>query len=206
MTGRPSKIVCVGRNYADHAKELGNEVPGAPLLFLKPPSAIIASGEAIVLPPASARVEFEAEIGVVVGRRMHRATPEEAERWIQGFVCLNDVTARDLQKSDGQWTRAKGFDTFCPVGPRIAEGLDWRSLEVIGRVNGEERQRAPTSAMVFSIPVLLAYISNVMTLEPGDLVATGTPAGVGPLQLGDVVEVEIPGVGILRNPVQARDE
>lgn len=206
MTGRPSKIVCVGRNYADHAKELGNEVPGAPLLFLKPPSAIIASGEAIVLPPASARVEFEAEIGVVVGRRMHRVKPEEAERWIQGFVCLNDVTARDLQKSDGQWTRAKGFDTFCPVGPRIAEGLDWHSLEVIGRVNGQERQRAPTSAMVFSIPILLAYISNVMTLEPGDLVATGTPAGVGPLQPGDVVEVEIPGVGVLRNPVRAYDE
>ncbi len=206
MIGRPSKIVCVGRNYADHAKELGNEVPRAPLLFLKPPSAIIASGEAIVLPSASRQVEFEAEIGVVVGRRMHRVKPEEAERWIQGFVCLNDVTARDLQKCDGQWTRAKGFDTFCPVGPRIAGGLDWRSLEVIGRVNGEERQRAPTSAMVFSLPVLLAYISNVMTLEPGDLVATGTPAGVGPLRPGDLVGVEIPGVGILRNPVQGWEE
>jgi 2-keto-4-pentenoate hydratase/2-oxohepta-3-ene-1,7-dioic acid hydratase in catechol pathway len=206
MNGRPSKIVCVGRNYAEHAKELGNEVPAAPLLFLKPPSAMIGSGEAIVLPEASARVEFEAEIGVVIGRRMHHVTPEQAERWIQGFVCLNDVTARDLQKSDGQWTRAKGFDTFCPVGPRIAEGLDWRALEVIGRVNGVERQRAPSSAMVFSIPVLLAYISEVMTLEPGDLVATGTPAGVGPLLPGDVVEVEIPGVGVLHNPVQAYDE
>jgi len=206
MTGRPSKIVCVGRNYAEHAKELGNEVPAAPLLFLKPPSAMIGNGEVIVLPTASARVEFEAEIGVVIGRRMHHVTPEEAERWIQGFVCLNDVTARDLQKSDGQWTRAKGFDTFCPVGPRIAEGLDWRALEVIGRVNGVERQRAPASAMVFSIPVLLAYISEVMTLEPGDLVATGTPAGVGPLLPGDVVEVEIPGVGVLTNPVEAYDE
>jgi len=206
MTGRPSKIVCVGRNYAEHAKELGNEVPAAPLLFLKPPSAMIGSGEAIVLPTASARVEFEAEIGVVIGRRMHHVPPKEAERWIQGFVCLNDVTARDLQKSDGQWTRAKGFDTFCPVGPRIAEGLDWRTLEVVARVNGVERQRAPSSAMVFSIPVLLAYISEVMTLEPGDLVATGTPAGVGPLLPGDVVEVEIPGVGVLRNPVQAYDE
>ncbi|HSE52229.1 MAG TPA: fumarylacetoacetate hydrolase family protein, partial [Gemmatimonadales bacterium] len=201
MSGRPSKIVCVGRNYADHARELGNEVPSAPLLFLKPPSAIIGNGERIILPPASERVEFEAEIGVVIGRRMHRAAPGDAERGIQGFVCLNDVTARDLQKSDGQWSRAKGFDTFCPVGPRIAEGLDWRSLEVIGRVNGEERQRAPSSAMVFSIPDLLAYISGVMTLEPGDLVATGTPAGVGQLRPGDVVEVEIPGVGVLRNPV-----
>jgi 2-keto-4-pentenoate hydratase/2-oxohepta-3-ene-1,7-dioic acid hydratase in catechol pathway len=206
MSGRPSKIVCVGRNYADHARELGNDVPAAPLLFLKPPSAIIGDGETIILPPASERVEFEAEIGVVIGRRMHRARPEDAERSIQGYVCLNDVTARDLQKSDGQWSRAKGFDTFCPVGPRIAEGLDWRSLEVIGRVNGEERQRAPSSAMVFSIPDLLAYISGVMTLEPGDLVATGTPAGVGQLRPGDIVEVEIPGVGVLRNPVEAWEE
>jgi 2-keto-4-pentenoate hydratase/2-oxohepta-3-ene-1,7-dioic acid hydratase in catechol pathway len=206
MTGRPSKIVCVGRNYADHAKELGNDVPAAPLLFLKPPSAIIANGEAIVLPKASARVEFEAEIGVVVARKMYRVEPDAAERWIQGFVCLNDVTARDLQKTDGQWTRAKGFDTFCPVGPRIVKGLDWRTLEVICRVNGEERQRAPSSSMVFSIPILLAYISQVMTLEPGDLVATGTPAGVGPLRPGDVVEVEIPGIGVLRNPVEACDE
>ena len=206
MTGRPSKIVCVGRNYADHARELGNEVPSAPLLFLKPPSAIIGNGERIILPPESQRVEFEAEIGVVIGRRMHRADPVDAEQGIHGFVCLNDVTARDLQKSDGQWSRAKGFDTFCPVGPRVAEGLDWRGLEVIGRVNGEERQRAPSSAMVFSIPDLLAYISGVMTLEPGDLVATGTPAGVGQLQPGDVVEVEIPGVGVLRNPVEAWEE
>jgi 2-keto-4-pentenoate hydratase/2-oxohepta-3-ene-1,7-dioic acid hydratase in catechol pathway len=203
MTGRPSKIVCVGRNYADHARELGNDVPAAPLLFLKPPSAMIGNGEAIVLPPASSRVEFEAEIGVVVGRRMHHLSAAEADRSIQGFVCLNDVTARDLQKSDGQWSRAKGFDTFCPVGPRIAEGLDWRELEVIGRVNGQERQRGRASQMVFPIPFLLAYISEIMTLEPGDLVATGTPAGVGPLVPGDVVEVEIPGVGILRNPVEA---
>jgi 2-keto-4-pentenoate hydratase/2-oxohepta-3-ene-1,7-dioic acid hydratase in catechol pathway len=206
MMPRPSKIVCVGRNYADHARELGNEVPAAPLLFLKAPSAIIGSGEAIVLPPASSQVEYEAEIGVVIGRRLHHADEREAEHGIGGFVCLNDVTARDLQRSDGQWTRAKGFDTFCPVGPRIAEGLDWRELEVFGRLNGEERQHGLASAMVFSIPVLLAYISDVMTLEPGDLVATGTPAGVGPLAPGDVVEVEIPGVGILSNPVRAYDE
>ncbi len=206
MNVRPSKIVCVGRNYAEHAKELGNEVPKAPLLFLKPPSAIIGDGESIVLPPASVRVEFEAEIGVVVGRRLHRVTASEAEQGIQGFVCLNDVTARDLQKSDGQWSRAKGFDTFCPIGPRVAEGLDWRELEVISRVNGEERQRGRSQDMVFSIPVLLSYISHVMTLLPGDLVATGTPSGVGPLVPGDVVEIEIPGVGILRNPVEALDQ
>lgn len=197
----PSKIVCVGRNYADHAKELGNEVPKAPLLFLKPPSAIIAHGDAIRLPAASTRVEFEGEVGVVVGHRLHSVNAEAAERGIRGFVCLNDITARDLQKSDGQWTRAKGFDTFCPVGPEVVGGLDWRKLEVVTRVNGQERQRGATSDMVFSIPVLLAYISGVMTLEPGDLVATGTPAGVGPLAHGDVVEVEVSGVGVLRNHV-----
>lgn len=206
MSGRPSKIVCVGRNYADHAKELGNEVPKIPLLFLKPPSAIIGDGDPIILPPASAQVEFEAEIGLVVDRRLHRVSVADAEKGIRGFVCLNDVTARDLQKSDGQWTRAKGFDTFCPVGPRIMDELDWRELEVIGRVNGEERQRGRSSEMVFSIPELLSYISHVMTLEPGDLVATGTPAGVGPLAPGDVVEVEVPGVGILSNPVEAYEE
>ncbi len=202
---KPSKIVCVGRNYADHARELGNEVPKAPLLFLKAPSALIADGEPIILPRASAQVEHEAEIGVVVGRRLRQASAAEAEQGIRRFVCLNDVTARDLQKSDGQWTRATGFDSFCPVGPRIAEGLDWRGLEVIGRVNGVERQRARSSDMVFPIPMLLSYISGVMTLEPGDLVATGTPAGVGPLVPGDVVEVEIPGVGVLHNPVKASD-
>jgi 2-keto-4-pentenoate hydratase/2-oxohepta-3-ene-1,7-dioic acid hydratase in catechol pathway len=204
MTMSPSKIVCVGRNYADHAKEMGNEVPKAPLLFLKPPSALIGPGDAIVLPAASSQVEFEGEIGVVVAHRLHRVSAEEAERCIGGFVCLNDVTARDLQKSDGQWTRAKGFDTFCPVGPAVIGGLDWRKLEVVTRVNGQERQRGRTSDMVFSIPVLLAYISGVMTLEPGDLVATGTPAGVGPLAHGDVVEVEVSGVGVLGNPVTGR--
>jgi 2-keto-4-pentenoate hydratase/2-oxohepta-3-ene-1,7-dioic acid hydratase in catechol pathway len=200
---RPSKIVCVGRNYADHAKELGNEVPAAPLLFLKAPSALIGDGEPIRLPAASRQVEHEAEIGVVVGSRLRHAGVAEAEAGIGGFVCLNDVTARDLQKSDGQWTRAKGFDTFCPAGPRVVNGLSWRELEVIGRVNGAERQRGKAAQMVFGIPELLSYISGIMTLEPGDLVATGTPAGVGPLRPGDVVEVEVPGVGILRNPVEA---
>ena len=203
--GRPSKIVCVGRNYVAHAKELGNEVPERPMLFFKPPSALIASGDPIVLPPASARVEYEGEIGVVIGRTLRDASPAEAEEGIAGFICINDVTARDLQKSDGQWGRAKGFDTFCPAGPAVATGLDWRGLEVITRVNGEPRQRASAAEMHFQIPELLSYISGVMTLEPGDYVATGTPAGVGTLAPGDVVEVEIPGVGVLSNPVKGAE-
>lgn len=199
----PSKIVCVGRNYAEHARELGNAVPERPLLFFKPPSAIIGPGEPIVLPAASSQVEHEAEIGVVIGRRLRRASAGEAEEAIGGFTCVNDVTARDLQKTDGQWARAKGFDSFCPVGPAVVAGLDWGALEVIGRVNGQERQRGRTTEMIFSIPQLLAYISAIMTLEPGDLIATGTPAGVGRLAAGDIVEVEIPGVGILSNPVRS---
>ena len=200
-TVRPSKIVCVGRNYVAHAKELGNEVPSLPMLFFKPPSAVIGPGEPIVLPTTSQQVEYEAEIGVVIGRRLQAVKEPEAEAGIGGFVCVNDVTCRDLQKTDGQWGRAKGYDTFCPVGPAVRSGLKWRELEVIGRVNGVERQRAPATDMHFGIPFLVAYISGIMTLEPGDLIATGTPAGVGPLHDGDVVEVEIPGVGVLSNPV-----
>ena len=200
---KASKIIAIGRNYAAHARELGNDVPTVPIVFFKPPSALIGPNDAIVLPPQSSRVEFEAEIGVVIGRRTRDATAVEAERAVGGFVCVNDVTARDLQKTDGQWGRAKGFDTFCPVGPRVVSGPDWRALEVIGRVNGQERQRAPSSDMIFSIPALIQFLSGVMTLEPGDLICTGTPAGVGPLAPGDVVEVEIPGVGILSNPVIA---
>jgi 2-keto-4-pentenoate hydratase/2-oxohepta-3-ene-1,7-dioic acid hydratase in catechol pathway len=199
---QPSKIVCVGRNYVAHARELGNEVPSVPMLFLKPPSALIGPGEPIVLPAASHQVEYEAEIGVVIGRRLRGADHAEAEHGVGGFVCLNDVTCRDLQRTDGQWGRAKGFDSFCPVGPAVRSGLDWRALEVIGRVNGQERQRAKATDMHFSIPVLLSFISGIMTLEPGDLIATGTPAGVGPLHDGDVVDVEIPGVGVLSNPVR----
>jgi 2-keto-4-pentenoate hydratase/2-oxohepta-3-ene-1,7-dioic acid hydratase in catechol pathway len=199
---RPSKIVCVGRNYVAHAKELGNEVPAAPMLFFKPPSALIGPGDPIVLPPTSSQVEYEAEIGVVIGSRLRQADEAEAEGAIGGFICVNDVTCRDLQKTDGQWGRAKGYDTFCPAGPAVATGLDWRGLEVIGRVNGQERQRAPASDMHFTIPFLVSYISGIMTLEPGDLIATGTPAGVGRLSDGDVVEVEIPGVGLLSNPVR----
>lgn len=202
---RPGKIVCVGRNYREHAKELGNEVPSEPLLFLKPPSSVIGDGGAIVLPPQSRKVEFEGEIGVVIGRRLWRAGEDEAAASVRGLVALNDVTARDLQRSDGQWARAKGFDTFCPIGVEWTGSPDWDVLSVLTRVNGVERQRGEARDMVFSVPMLLAYISQVMTLEPGDLVATGTPSGVGPLMPGDVVEVEIPGVSRVSNPVVARD-
>jgi 2-keto-4-pentenoate hydratase/2-oxohepta-3-ene-1,7-dioic acid hydratase in catechol pathway len=200
---RPSKIVCVGRNYLEHARELGNEVPERPLIFLKPPSALIAHGEPIVLPPESRQVEHEGEIAVVIGRRARRVAEAEAWECVAGIAPLNDVTARDLQKPDGQWTRAKGFDTFCPLGAVAPlDGLDRDGLEVVCRVNGEVRQRGRVGEMAFSIPRLIAYISGVMTLEPGDVVATGTPAGVGPLRPGDVVEVEIPGVGTISNPVR----
>lgn len=202
MPLRPSKIIGIGRNYVAHARELGNEVPEIPILFFKPPTALIGPGEPIVLPTVSQRVEFEAEIGVVIARRIRGADPIAAERAIAGYVCVNDVTCRDLQKVDGQWGRAKGFDTFCPVGPRIATGLDWRTLELTGRVNGVERQRAKATDMHFSIPDLVSFLSGIMTLEPGDLIATGTPAGTGPLQEGDTVEVEISGVGVLSNPVR----
>ncbi|HYJ80044.1 MAG TPA: fumarylacetoacetate hydrolase family protein [Longimicrobiaceae bacterium] len=201
---RPSKIVCVGRNYLEHARELGNEMPERPLLFLKPPSALVGEGEPIVLPAASRQVEHEGEIAVVMGRRARHVSAGEAWEYVAGIAPLNDVTARDLQKTDGQWTRAKGFDTFCPLGaPVPLDGLDRDALEVICRVNGAVRQHGRAADMAFSIPALIAYISGVMTLEPGDVIATGTPAGVGPLAPGDVVEVEIPGVGTLTNPVAA---
>lgn len=203
MLPRPSKIVCIGRNYVDHAKELGNDVPAEPLIFLKPPSSIIGDGDYIELPPQSIQVDHEGEIGIVIGAPLRRASESQATAAIRGIVPLNDVTARDLQRTDGQWTRAKGFDTFCPVGP-IHEGkVDLGSLEIVTRVNGEVRQKAISSQMVFPIPMLLSYISQVMTLEPGDIVATGTPAGISKLSPGDTVEVEIVGVGRVRNPVRA---
>jgi 2-keto-4-pentenoate hydratase/2-oxohepta-3-ene-1,7-dioic acid hydratase in catechol pathway len=200
---RPGKIVCVGRNYADHAKELGNAVPTAPLLFLKPPSAIIGDGEAIVLPAVSTQVEHEGEIGVVIGAPLRKVSEAQALAGIRGIVALNDVTARDIQKSDAQWTRGKGFDTFCPIGPEWTGIPSFGELEVVTRVNGEVRQRGVGADMVFSVPALLAYISQTMTLEPGDIVATGTPAGVGPLRAGDTVEVEIVGFCRVSNPVIA---
>jgi 2-keto-4-pentenoate hydratase/2-oxohepta-3-ene-1,7-dioic acid hydratase in catechol pathway len=202
---RPGKIIGVGRNYVEHAAELGNAVPQQPLLFLKPPSAVIGDGDVIMLPPESIQVEYEGEIGVVIGRALRRATEADARAAIAGITCVNDVTARDLQRSDEQWTRAKGFDTFCPIGPRLVavDPARLTELEVRCRVNGVERQHGRARDMVFGILALVVYISHVMTLEPGDLIATGTPSGVGPLRAGDVVEVEIPGVGVLRNPVMA---
>ncbi len=200
-TVRPGKIVCVGRNYAEHAKELGNEVPKAPLIFLKPPSSVISDGEPIRLPSVSHQVEFEGEIGIMIGERLTRASEADARKAIRAVVAVNDVTARDLQKSDGQWTRAKGFDSFCPLGTESGDFGDLSDLTVITRVNGEERQRASSAQMVFSIPAVLSYISHIMTLEPGDLVATGTPSGVGLLAPGDVVEIEVEGVSRVSNPV-----
>jgi 2-keto-4-pentenoate hydratase/2-oxohepta-3-ene-1,7-dioic acid hydratase in catechol pathway len=199
---RPGKIVCIGRNYREHARELGNEVPTEPLFFLKPSTSVIHDGDPIYLPEQSERVEFEGEIGVVVGSPLTRASESDAARAIRGVVALNDVTARDLQKKDSQWTRAKGFDSFCPIGELSSDYSDLAALTVITRVNGVERQRAAATEMVFSIPFLLSYVSHVMTLEPGDIVATGTPAGVGPLADGDVVEVEIEGLSKVSNPVK----
>ena len=200
----PSKIVCVGRNYSEHAAELGNAMPPEPLLFLKAPSTIIGDGAWIELPELSQRVEHEGELGVVIGRRCRRLAPDEDPlAYVLGYTCLNDVTARDLQRKDVQFTRGKSFDTFCPVGPYIVTGLDPSDLSVETRVNGRVRQRGRTSAMAFPVTHLIRYISHAMTLEPGDLIATGTPAGVGPLLDGDVCEVEVEGVGTLRNNVRA---
>ena len=199
---QPSKIVCVGRNYVEHAKELGNEVPKVPLIFLKPPSAIISNGDAIVLPPQSRQVEHEGELVVVIGKRARNVTAEQAKKFIFGYTIGNDVTARDLQNTDGQWTRAKGFDTFCPFGPWIDTEFDPSDAVLTCRVNGQMRQMASTRDMVFGVGMLVAYISSVMTLEPGDIIFTGTPAGVGELRNGDRVDVEIDGLGRISNPVK----
>ncbi len=195
------KIVCVGRNYAEHAKEMGNAVPDEPLIFLKPPSSLISSGDAIILPRQSQEVHFEGEIGVFVGKILKAVNRDEATAGIAGIAPANDVTARDLQRKDSQWARAKGFDTFCPVGTPVAGVGRLDALELVTRVNGEVRQRARSGEMIFAIPDVLSYISYIMTLEPGDLVLTGTPAGVGPLASGDEVEVEVIGVGKVTNKV-----
>jgi 2-keto-4-pentenoate hydratase/2-oxohepta-3-ene-1,7-dioic acid hydratase in catechol pathway len=195
----PSKILCVGRNYAAHAKELGNEVPKEPLLFLKPPSALCASGDEVRLPFMSERVEFEGEIGVVIGTRLKDADVSAARAGIFGITCVNDVTARDLQKKDVQFTRAKGFDGFCPVGPWLETAFELDALSVITRVNGVVRQQGHVRDMVFPIAELVAFMSRVMTLEPGDLISTGTPEGVGPIAPGERVEIEVSGVGVLEN-------
>lgn len=202
-TFSPSKIVCVGRNYAEHAKELGNDVPAEPLLFLKAPSAIIRNGEPIVIPQQSDQVEHEGELAVVISK-ICKDLPDDADVMdhVLGFTCLNDVTARDLQRADGQFARAKSFDTFCPIGPHIETDLDVTDLRVICRVNGEVRQDGRTSQMVFPVDYLVRYISNQMTLLPGDVIATGTPAGVSRMSPGDVCEVEIEGIGVLTNQVK----
>src|SRR5271170_6636486 len=200
----PRKIVCVGRNYAAHAAELGNDVPKEPLIFLKPSTSLVGPEEAVVLTPYSQRVEHEGELAMVIGRRCSQlADSDDALSYVLGYTCLNDVTARDLQKSDVQFTRAKGFDTFCPVGPHIETQLDPADVLVEAHVNGALRQSGRTSLMVYPVVFLVRWISRVMTLFPGDLIATGTPAGVGPLVAGDVVEVSVSGVGVLRNQVQA---
>ncbi|MFD0747921.1 fumarylacetoacetate hydrolase family protein [Phytohabitans flavus] len=202
----PSKIVCVGRNYAEHAAELGNEVPKEPLLFLKPSTSVIGPRDAIRLPPQSKQVEHEAELAVVIGppgaRRADRAA---AERAIFGYTCANDVTARDLQRADVQFTRAKSFDSFCPIGPWIATGLDVSDLEIRCEVNEEVRQLGRTKDLVFDVPTLVSYVSHVMTLLPGDVILTGTPAGVSPITAGDTVMVRVEGIGDLANPVVALD-
>lgn len=199
----PSKIVCVGRNYVEHAKELGNDVPKIPLIFLKPPSSIINPGDTILLPPQSKQVEHEAELVAVIGRRGRNVTAEEAKKHIFGYTVGNDVTARDLQKIDDQWTRAKGFDTFCVFGPWIDTEFNIADALITCKVNGQPRQMASTRDMVFNVATLVAFVSSVMTLEPGDILFTGTPSGVGPLTEGNEVVVEIEGLGVLRNPVKA---
>jgi 2-keto-4-pentenoate hydratase/2-oxohepta-3-ene-1,7-dioic acid hydratase in catechol pathway len=199
----PSKVVAVGRNYAAHARELGNDVPPTPVLFLKPSTAVVGPGDPIVRPDGVGRVDFEGELAVVVGKLVRRLTPADAIQAVLGFTCANDVTARDLQRADGQWTRAKGFDTFCPLGPWIETDLDSSDLAISTLVNGETRQHARTSQLEHGVAELLAFASRVMTLLPGDVLLTGTPAGVGPLEAGDRVEVEVEGVGVLANEVVA---
>jgi 2-keto-4-pentenoate hydratase/2-oxohepta-3-ene-1,7-dioic acid hydratase in catechol pathway len=198
-----SKVVAVGKNYRDHAAEMGGEAPAEPLLFLKPNTAVVGPGDAIVLPPESSQVEFEGELAVVIGRIARRVSEADAASVIFGYTVANDVTARDLQRSDGQWTRAKGFDTFCPLGPVIDTELDLERGSIETSVNGERRQEGRLADMVHSIPAIIAYASNVFTLLPGDVILTGTPAGVGPIVAGDTVEVSVSGLGTLANPVRS---
>jgi len=203
----PRKIVCIGRNYREHAKELNHPIPTEPLFFLKPPSSVIGPGDEIRRPmDLSHRVDYEGELAVVIGKRCYRLRESDDVRpYILGYTCLNDVTTRDLQNKDGQWSRAKGFDTFCPIGPVVADGLDpWKGVSVQTRVNGQLRQDGTTADFLFPLDRLIRYIAAVMTLEPGDVIATGTPAGVGPLEAGDTVEIMIEGVGALSNPVVDR--
>jgi 2-keto-4-pentenoate hydratase/2-oxohepta-3-ene-1,7-dioic acid hydratase in catechol pathway len=197
----PTKIVGIGQNYRAHAAEMGKGLPEEPLMFLKPPSALVGNGDAIERPSGYERVDYEGELGVVIGKRARRISKEKALDVVMGFTCVNDVTVRDLQKKDGQWTRAKGFDTFCPIGPRIVSGLDPSNLKIATRVNGVTKQDSFTTDLIFDVPTLIAFVTQHMTLEVGDVISTGTPAGVGNLNIGDIVEVEIEGIGILKNTV-----
>lgn len=203
---RPSKIVCVGRNYREHAAELDHEIPSEPLLFFKPPSSLLSPGEEIRRPRISERTDYEGELGVVIGKACHKLRPDEDVRpYILGYTCVNDFTARDLQNKDGQWTRAKGFDTFCPVGPLVSDEVDpWAGVTVQTRVNGQVRQVGNTRDFIFPLDVIIRHIAEVMTLLPGDLIPTGTPKGVSPVVAGDVIEVSVEGIGVLQNSV--RDE
>jgi len=202
----PTKIVCIGSNYRRHIEELGRTIPVEPRIFMKPTSALIGPGEAIVLPPGTERVDHEAELGVVIGRTMSRVPAADCLSYVAGYTCVNDVTARDLQKKDVLFTRAKGFDTFCPVGPVVASDLDPSNLRVRAWVDGQLRQDGQTSDMIFDVPCLLAYVSNIMTLHPGDILSTGTPMGVGPMLPGQTVAIEVSGIGRLENPIVARSD
>ncbi len=200
----PSKVVAVGKNYADHAREMGGEAPDSPVIFLKPSTAVIGGGDPIQYPASSTQVDFEGELAIVIGRLCRDVPANRAASVILGYTCANDVTARDQQASDGQWARAKGYDSFCPIGPWVTTNVDPSDLELVTTVNGEVRQRGRTSDMIHGIPALVEFVSHVMTLLPGDIILTGTPAGVGPLQVGDVASVEIEGIGKLTNHVTAR--
>ena len=200
----PTKIIAIGLNYLDHAKELNMDIPEYPLIFMKPPTAVIGDGEIIIYPPQTQELHYEGELGIVIGKKTRNVSVEEAQDCIAGYTCSNDVTARDLQRLDGQWTRSKSFDTFCPLGPRIVKNIDPTNLAITTRVNSVTKQNSNTNQMIFNAYKLVSFISAIMTLLPGDVISTGTPPGVGELQVGDVVEVEIEGIGILRNTVGSR--
>lgn len=199
----PTKIIAIGLNYLDHAKEFNMEIPEYPLIFLKPPTAVIGNGETILYPPQTKELHYEGELGIVIGKRTRNVSVQDARLCIAGYSCVNDVTARDLQRLDGQWTRSKSFDTFCPIGPRIAKNIDPTNLVIITRVNGTTKQKSNTNQMIFNAFQLVSFVSAIMTLLPGDIISTGTPPGVGELKVGDVVEVEIEQIGILRNSVDS---
>jgi len=199
---KPSKIIAIGLNYHDHAKELNMPIPDHPIMFLKPPTTVIQSGQEIIYPPQSNNVHYEGELAIVIKDKIKNVSKEEASKHIKGYTCANDVTARDLQNIDGQWTRAKSFDTFCPLGPGIARDIDPLNLKVQTRVNGQVKQSSNTKNMIFNVFELVSFVSSVMTLLPGDVIITGTPPGVGPLKVGDTVEIDIEGIGILKNSVK----